>query len=153
MDDTLTCGIVGWDREPLEPQWRRNAGYAGYIDVLEARQLAKHFDRILAAEPHAVEGEITLEQQFREHADRWQRETGHISSPTQRIMHPSYQAILGMKEGVIPLLLHDLQHNRRSWFWALSYLTKENPISPKDSGKMDRMIEAWVQWGKRKGYV
>jgi len=97
--------------------------------------------------------ESILEKQFHEQADKWQRETGHLSSPTKQIMHPSYQAILGMGKDVIPLLLRDMQKNRRSWFWALSYLTQQNPISPKDSGNMDNMIKAWTEWGKEKGYL
>src|SRR5271165_5121484 len=59
----------------------------------------------------------TLEQRFREQAERWQRETAHLSSPLQRMMHPSYQAILGMgaeyKHEVVGFLLHDMQNNHR----------------------------------------
>ena len=95
----------------------------------------------------------TLEYQFKEQAEKWQCETEHLSSPTQRIMHPSYQAILGMGKKVVPFLLNDLQQNRRPWFWALSYITQENPINPKDAGRMDKMIEAWVKWGKDKGIL
>lgn len=69
------------------------------------------------------------------------------------MMHPSYQAILGMGWKVVPFLLRDLQQNRRAWFGALSYLTRANPIKPKDAGKMDKMIEAWVQWGRDKGLL
>jgi hypothetical protein len=69
------------------------------------------------------------------------------------MMHPSYQAILGMGDKVVPLLLRDLQNKRRPWFWALSYLTTENPINPSDAGKIDKMIAAWVRWGKAKGLL
>lgn len=97
----------------------------------------------------------TFENQFYEQANKWARETAHLSSPTQRMMHPSYQAILGMarddEETVIRLMLQDLRDNRRLWFWALSYLTKENPIKDADAGKLDKMIKAWVDWGKQRG--
>jgi hypothetical protein len=96
--------------------------------------------------------ERTLEQRFREQADKWARETKHLSSPTQMMMHPSYQAILGMalenKREILRLLILDLQQHRNEWFWALSYLTQENPIKATDAGKMDRMIAAWVNWGR-----
>jgi hypothetical protein len=66
--------------------------------------------------------------------------------------HPSYQAIMGMaqedKGEVVRLMLLDLQQHCSQWFWALSYLTQTNPISQRDAGKMDKMIEAWVRWGK-----
>jgi hypothetical protein len=97
----------------------------------------------------------SLEDRFLEQAQKWQMETGHLSSPTQRIMHPSYQAILGMgrdqRQEIIRLLIRDLQENRRAWFWALSYLAQDNPVSAEDAGKMDRMINAWVNWAKSKG--
>jgi hypothetical protein len=99
----------------------------------------------------------SLSDRFREQADKWARETRHLSSPTQMMSHPSYQAILGMasenKREVIRLLLGDLKQNRNEWFWALSYLTQSNPIKPADAGKMDRMIEAWVEWGREHNFI
>ena len=100
---------------------------------------------------------IPLEERFRQQADKWRRETEHLSSPTQMMMHPSYQAILGMaqenKDLVIRLLLRDLEENRGPWFWALSYLTQDNPIKQKDAGKIDKMIKAWVIWAKERNLL
>jgi hypothetical protein len=94
----------------------------------------------------------TLEARFHQQSDKWARETAHLSSPTQKIAHPSYQAILGMaqenRDLVIRLLLQDMQDNRRQWFWALSFLTQDNPVTQADAGKIDKMISAWVEWGK-----
>jgi hypothetical protein len=94
----------------------------------------------------------TLEERFTEQAEKWDRETAHLSAPAQRFAHPSYLAILGMandnRDEVIDLLLRDMQKNRREWFWALSYLTHENPIDRKDAGRLDKMIQAWVRWGQ-----
>ena len=104
------------------------------------------------------EPEPTLEQRFREAAEKWDRETAHLSSPLQKMMHPSYQAILGMsaespenKRQIIRLLLRDLKSNGRDWFLALSYLTQQNPINPKDAGKTSKMIASWVSWGENQG--
>jgi hypothetical protein len=104
---------------------------------------------------HVVaEADKPLEEQFREQADKWDYETAHLSSPAQRFAHPSYVAILGMandhREEVIDLLLRDMKQNRREWFWALSYLTHENPINRKDAGRLDKMIDAWVRWGEQR---
>jgi hypothetical protein len=97
----------------------------------------------------------TLEERFHEQAEKWDRETAHLSAPSQRFAHASYLAILGMandqREEVIDLLLRDMQRNRREWFWALSYLTHENPVERKESGKLDKMIDAWVRWGRHRG--
>lgn len=101
-----------------------------------------------------VETQI-LEQRFHNLAHAWAKETAHLSSPTQMMMNPNYQAILDMARvneySVIRLMLRDMRDNRRMWFWALSYLTKENPINPTDAGKLDKMIKSWVDWGTRKG--
>jgi hypothetical protein len=122
-----------------------------------ARTIQRHSEAALFLESltkAAVESP-TLEQQFYEQSEKWARETEHLSSPTQMMMHPSYQAILGMaredQEKIIHLMLRDLRDNRRLWFWGLSYLTKENPIKPADAGKLDKMIKAWVNWGTERG--
>lgn len=97
----------------------------------------------------------TLQERFREQAQKWEQETRFVSSITKRINHPSYTAILGMAQepGIIGILLRDLQENRRPWFWALSYMTQTNPVSQEDAGKTDKMIAAWLKWGKEKRYI
>lgn len=99
----------------------------------------------------------TLEERFRKLAQQWADETSHVSSPNQKMLHPSYQAILGMgqehKDEIIDLLLQDMAENRRPWFWALSYLAQANPITPADAGRKDRMINAWVDWGKTRKHA
>jgi hypothetical protein len=94
----------------------------------------------------------TLAERFREQSDKWHKETQHFSSPGQRTIHPSYLAIMGMgnenPQEVIKLMLRDMQQNRRPWFLALSYLAKDNPVKQSDAGKTDKMIKAWVNWGK-----
>jgi hypothetical protein len=99
----------------------------------------------------------SLQRRFVEQAEKWQRETGHLSSPTQRMMHPSYQAILGMgkdnEHDIVVLLIRDMQQHGRPWFGALSYITKENPIDRADAGEMDKMINSWVKWGESRGIL
>jgi hypothetical protein len=120
--------------------------------------------RDAVVQPHinavADERARELDRRLRQQAERWDRETAHLSSPLQRMMHPSYQAILGMsaesaqnRRQVIRFLLSDLRQNGRDWLLALSYLTHENPINPKDSGKTDKMIRSWVKWGEEQGLL
>jgi hypothetical protein len=96
---------------------------------------------------------LTLEQRFREAAGKWDRETAHLSSTPKMILHDAYQSIMAMGPDVVPLLLRDLQEKRRSWFWALRHLTQANPVRPEDQGNLDKMIAAWVAWGKREGRI
>ncbi len=135
-----------YEPEPVSPwleEERKEIDIQRFVDIFE--------DVLASARPDEVE--CSLEERFREQADKWDRETAHLSSPAQMTMHPSYQAILGMGRDVVPLLLRDLQQNRRPWFWALSYITNDNPINPADAGRMDKMIKAWVDWGKKRGLL
>jgi hypothetical protein len=104
--------------------------------------------------------EKTLEERFREQADKWERETAHLSSPLQRMIHPSYQAILGMsaespenKRDVVRFMLRDLKSDQHDWFLALSYLTQQNPINPKDYGKTSKVAASWMKWGEEQGLL
>lgn len=96
----------------------------------------------------------SLTERFYEEANKWSNETAHLSSPTQIQQHPSYQTILNLavehKNEIIQLMLQDMKRNHRHWFSALYFLTKENPIQPSDNGKIDKMIDAWINLEKQK---
>jgi hypothetical protein len=70
---------------------------------------------------------------------------------SQIVMHPSYQKIIKMGWDVVPLLLKDLQETKSFWFWALTSITEENPIGPKDAGNVLKMTDAWIRWGRGRG--
>jgi hypothetical protein len=95
----------------------------------------------------------TLAQKFRALADTWQEETGHISSPIKIAMHPAYQQIIGMGRSVIPLILHDISREPKQWFWALTSITGINPVPRRDQGRIKKMVEAWLRWGRDEGYL
>lgn len=100
-----------------------------------------------------AEAEQPLETRFLELADRWSRTTAHISSVEDLVSHPDYQAIINLGWDVVPLLLKDLQKNKRFWFPALTAITKVRPFDPSDAGNGRRMTDAWIKWGKRKGLI
>jgi hypothetical protein len=104
-----------------------------------------------------AEADESMEARFREQAAKWEQETAHLSSPLQRMMHPSYQAILGMgaehKRDVVRFMLRDLQQNQKDWFLALSFLTQANPINPKDAGKTGKLVSSWLKWGREQGLL
>lgn len=94
-----------------------------------------------------------LEPRFLEYAEKWDKETLFISSTPKKVLHESYQNIMAMGPDVVPYLLRDLQRTGRSWFWALRHLTRTDPVPPEDQGNLDKMIAAWVAWGKREGRI
>jgi hypothetical protein len=91
------------------------------------------------------------ERKFRRLAEQWLRETEHTSSVKQACMRPSYQRIIGMGPAVVPYLLRELERNPDHWFWALNSITEENPARAEES--LDGAKEAWLRWGREKGYL
>ena len=59
-----------------------------------------------------------------------------------------------MGEPAVPLILNDLKCNGpNDWFWALTMITDQNPITEAIAGNMKAMTEAWLQWGTKIGYL
>ncbi len=93
-------------------------------------------------------------QRFNKLAKAWKSETELVSKVTKRILHPAYQKIIGMGEPAIPFILKDLCENGPDdWFWALTAITDKNPITREIAGNMAAMTEAWLQWGRKAGYL
>jgi len=74
-----------------------------------------------------------------------------LSSISRIIKHPAYQKIILIGERAIPLILADLQKEPDHWFYALTRLTKADPVKPEDN--FNQAVEAWLNWGKKQGYI
>jgi hypothetical protein len=94
----------------------------------------------------------TLEEKFQRLANAWQKAVAHLSSSSKRENHPAYQEIIALGPPVVPHLLRDLEVSRRHWFTALTAITGADPVCDEDAGKIVSMVEAWLRWGKEKGY-
>jgi hypothetical protein len=93
----------------------------------------------------------TIEQQFRQLEGVWEKETAYLSSFTDIVAHPAFQEIIRLGDPVVSLL-HDLEERPRLWVWALPEITGADPVPPADAGKIARMSEAWLRWGRANGY-
>lgn len=93
-----------------------------------------------------------IEILFRSLVDTWKIETTFSSSITEMIEHDAYKTIITLGPVVVPLLLNELKNDPDQWFWALHQITEEDPVDSEDYGLMDRMVEAWLQWGRERGY-
>ena len=94
-----------------------------------------------------------LENEFERLATMWKSERRASSSSTGLSMHPAYQRIIGMGEKVLPFIFADLQREPDHWFWALRAITDENPVPSESRGNVQEMANAWLDWGRKKGYV
>jgi hypothetical protein len=90
----------------------------------------------------------TVRERFEALARQWQAETAMLSSTTKRIMHPAYQAIIGLGPAVVPILIEELRERPNYWFWALKAITGEDPVCPEDRGNLERMARAWIEWAE-----
>jgi hypothetical protein len=90
-------------------------------------------------------------EKFQALAETWRREVQFLSSVTEMVLHSAYQRIIGMGAAVVPHLLCELERRPDHWFWALTAITGADPIKPEDRGKLRKMTEAWLRWGKEQG--
>lgn len=97
--------------------------------------------------------ETSLEQKFERLVKCWREENRFTSSMTKLIMHHAYQQIIGMGPAAVPLIFRELQRSPDYWFWALTAITGDNPVRPEDAGNVEKMTQAWLEWGKQHGYA
>jgi hypothetical protein len=102
--------------------------------------------------PAAAVPQESLEQRFHRLAHEWHSAVAHHSSTTIRNNHWAYQEIIRMGTPVVPLLLRDLEESHRHWFAALQAITGADPVPGEDAGRIPKMAEAWLRWGKEQGY-
>src|SRR5437879_3385394 len=94
----------------------------------------------------------TVEQCFRRLEAKWLAEVGHLSSYTALVSHPAFREIIRMGEAVVPLMLRDLEERPGLWVWALPEITGADPVPAGEGGKIAKMSEAWLRWGRENGY-
>lgn len=116
--------------------------------------VASHFAEVIAARRR--NDEPGLERLFHECVERWKDETGHLSSITKALAHPSYLRIIGLARGsagheIERLLLRELESDPDHWFAALSAVTGEDPVKPEHD--FDEAVNAWLEWGREKGII
>lgn len=87
-------------------------------------------------------------ENFQALVEAWRQEVQFLSSVTEMSLHPAYQRIIGMGASVLPLLLRELENRPDHWFWALTAITGVDPVQPEDRGRIEKMSEAWLKWGK-----
>lgn len=94
-----------------------------------------------------------LKTRFLALAKQWREETGMLSSSSKIAAHPACQQIIEMGEGVIPLILREMQERPGHWSIALRTITGENPVPPEEAGYVRQVADAWIQWGRKKGHI
>lgn len=108
---------------------------------------------IFGSDAPRADQRANLRQRFDRYADEWRAQTAHTSVVARRIMHPSYQKIIGLGREALPLILDRLSSQPDHWFWALRSISDEDPVRPEDVGRFDAMRDAWIEWGRDRGLL
>lgn len=91
---------------------------------------------------------------FRKLADEWTTETSGFPRIKDRIKHSAYRKIIGWRHEAIPYILAELKKDPPDhWFEALYQITHNDPTKPEDHGDVQRMADAWLKWGRRRGWT
>lgn len=96
--------------------------------------------------------ESQLELDFQRFASQWKKETEFQSSTRKDAENPAFKRIIAMGLAAVPLILADLERKPSLWFYALQTLTGENPVPDAFRGDLKKSTEAWLSWGKERGY-
>jgi|GEM_PF-7107452 len=129
----------------LPSETKRFLGLCQENQVRKSRQTTNRLSSYLLRQAE-------LKDRFIKLANQWRQETKHMSLMSDMILHPAYQQIIGMGPDAVPLILEELSREPDHWFWALRSITGDNPIQPKDRGRLKKMAEAWLGWGRQHGY-
>ena len=103
-------------------------------------------------QPNKTIEEKELKEKFQSLVEQWKEGTQFASTVLEMAMHPAYQYIIGMGPKVLPYILQRLSREQEHWFWALKAITSEDPVPTASRGNLNKMRDAWLQWGKEKGY-
>ena len=125
-------------RLPRRVRQRAERGYS----------VARHFAQVIAARRR--DDDLAPAQLFHEQVERWKNETGHLSSVTKMISHPSYLRIIGLGREGLPLILRELRERPDHWLVALNAITGEDPAP--EGASFREAVAAWIKWGESKGY-
>lgn len=92
-------------------------------------------------------------REFNALAERWRAERPRGADVVDATDTPAYRAVIAMGHRAIGPILKSLRNKPEHWFIALHQITGENPVPVEAEGTVKKMTEAWLQWGRERGYV
>jgi hypothetical protein len=120
------------------------------LDSAVASAYGTSVEEFLASFPYTQRTQSEVD--FQRLASKWKQETEGMSSISQKMKHPAMKKILSMGEDAIPLILRDLKYKPNWWFLALTILSGVDPVPRGARGLLQETANAWLAWGKEKGY-
>lgn len=95
-----------------------------------------------------------LSERFSQLVEEWREQRNPYSSdPASPANCPAYLKIIAMGAEVIPLVLEEMHQRPNHWFIALEALTDADPIAIEHYGDFSRMVDDWLDWGRKNGFL
>jgi len=139
------------NRECQEPQTeilrKLEEAHSGHVIDFQGSRRVRD---LVASRNRAI---ATRRRRFDNLVNQWERETRNVSSPVVITKHAAIREIIEMGPSVVPWILQRMQNHPWFWFSALMTLTHEpiNPVKASMRGDMQKMTDAWLEWGARHG--
>ena len=111
----------------------------------------------LGESPYSEAPQSTFSEEFVEFLlfaslmESWCEEKRFMSFLSDIVACPSYQKIIKMREGALPLILAQLRkegNDPSHWFTALEAITGHDPVPESVYGNMLKMTEIWLSWAE-----
>ena len=90
--------------------------------------------------------------EFAQLANKWERETEHLSSTARMKQHPQFAELLGLGSKAIPFALERLKTRHVKWFLLLEALATDPP-NISQSNQLYEVKKAWLHWGREHGFT
>ncbi|MFN0106140.1 MAG: hypothetical protein ACKV2U_29125 [Bryobacteraceae bacterium] len=111
--------------------------------------VARHIAQGIAA--RRTDEKPALWREFQDHAERWRRETGILSSVQAKIFNSHYQRIIGMGHAALPLIFSELKNRGGHWYWALECICGENPAAEAET--LPEAKRLWLEYADKHNYL
>ena len=95
----------------------------------------------------------TLHEKFNRLLAEWREQAAHLSSINAKVMVPAYLEMIGMGQPALRLILNELKERPTYLFPALRAITGIDPVPPEDRGRISRMANAWIEWGRQRKII
>jgi hypothetical protein len=146
------------DEETTGPlAWHPSVEQEACPDTKEDEWFRPYVDRPWRPDPDVILVEVIqkaddgLRREFTQLAKDWREGTKFSPTLKKMVIHPAYQRIMALGKPVVPHILEDLQRETDHWFWALHFITGEDPA--KGAETIEDAAAAWLRWGRQAGYI
>ena len=127
--------------------------HRGYFPGHPESEIHRLIQEVYRCQFCTIPDDARIEHRFAELLAEWRKGIGGLSSPRAISSHPAYQQIIQMGEAILPMIFQELRDNGGWWYPALRALTAENPVPGEAKGRPPLNREAWLEWGRRNGYL